>query len=109
MNNRASIEIGLTAHYSVLVVTAKRDKLWFYGSRYGLDYWFSPKEFEEKLYEGGEWITKINWLLKSPKERMIQIKYFIEELKKELENIGETIWLEEKEKEKEEEYEHDGR
>ncbi|HCY76964.1 MAG TPA: hypothetical protein DHV28_13670 [Ignavibacteriales bacterium] len=89
MNNRASINIGISGYYSALVETARRERLWFYGKN-GLEFWFSPNEFESKLFEGGDWITKINWILRRPKERINEIKYLQDELKKEFDDIVKT-------------------
>jgi hypothetical protein len=88
VSNGASIEIGLTKHFSNLVYNAKREMLWFYGKRLGLEFWFSPKEFESMLFEGGNWISEINWILKSPKDRYKELKYFIDEMKQEIEDIA---------------------
>ena len=94
MNNTTSVEIGLTKFYSNLVATGKRESMWIYGKVHGLELWFSPIEFESKLLEGGEWINKVKWLLKSPKERVRELKFFIEEMKKEIEEISEKYYQE---------------
>jgi len=89
MDYRASIDIGVSGYYSALIETGKREKLWFYGKN-GLEFWFSPKEFESKLFEGGDWIIKINWTLRRPKERINEIKFLQDELKKEFDDIVKT-------------------
>lgn len=94
MNNSSTIRIGLTKYYSNLIDTAKRELKWFYGKSHGLEFWFSPKEFESRLSEGGEWISKINWILKSPRERVQELKFFIEEMKSEIEDISKVYYQE---------------
>lgn len=87
MYQSTSINVGLTGRFSSMVETAKREGLWFYGKSCGLEFWLSPVEFEKKLFEGGEWIAKINWLLQSPKVRLSELKFLYEETKEEFNDI----------------------
>jgi len=97
MSLGGSINSGLTGYFSNLVATAKREKFWIYGKRKGIEYWFSPIEFNTKLHNGGEWISEVIWILRSPKERVSELKFLMEENKKEIENISETYYNENKE------------
>lgn len=97
MSLGGSINNGLSGYFSNLVATAKREKFWIYGKRKGIEYWFSPNEFNTKLHSGGEWIMQVIWILRSPKERIAELKFLMEENKKEIENISETYYQENKE------------
>ena len=94
MRNDSSVEIGLTYYYSNLVEVAKKKALWVYGKYMGLEFWFSPKEFEEKLFQGGDWLNKINWILRSPRERVQELKNFINEMQQEIQDISEKYYQE---------------
>lgn len=91
MNQSTSINIGLTGHFSLMVRTAKRDGFWFYGKSNGLEFWFSPVEFEKKLFEGGQWIGKINWVLRSPRERLAELKILYETAKEEFNDVVRVV------------------
>ena len=90
----SSVEIGMTRYYSQLIESAKQNRMWIYGKMMGLEFWFSPREFELKLFDGGDWLIKVKWVLKSPRERVRELKYFIEEMKKEIEDISNKYYEE---------------
>jgi len=60
---------------------AVEEGLFFYNRERFFDLWFSPREFQELIFEGASWIRR-QWLLKDPQVRITELErsiYFLEE------------------------------
>jgi hypothetical protein len=74
-----------------MIEVARKKRFWFYGRLINVEFWFSPNEFKTKAFEKSEWFKKINWLMKSPNERLKQLSLFAALMEKELTAIKESL------------------
>ncbi len=98
INSRIDNETNvIESKFIELINKARELNLFLYGRRFGMEFWFSPKEFSELALKNSNWVSKIEWTLRDPRERTAELKNYIDLLNQEITDLKTAMYLEEKE------------
>jgi hypothetical protein len=89
MNNVEMSKEEILKTLEPLFETAKKEHKWFYTSYQ--DMWFSPSELREQHKKDKFLWGAVNWQLRDPRERLVQLYGFIERTHKEIANLEDRI------------------